>query len=171
MSSHHIIRDRQEPAVLIWDNADDRILTELLQWSPILIVHENLFDKVSSLNYKIDYILFEKSKPSILNLLYTKNLIVDDVIHLNQVLLKEDILQLNILTENAIDFIQNSPFFCDNYVIYDSKYCFHQITNGFSKWFFNENIILLHATNQTNIEIDGFFEYKESSPIWLGFEF
>lgn len=56
MSSHHIIREKQEPALLIMsiDGFNHENLGQLLEWSPTVIVNEAMFEIVDSLGIKID---------------------------------------------------------------------------------------------------------------------
>lgn len=59
MSSHHIVRDEQEPALLI-DDASALSLDEvdqLLEWSPTVIVTENALDEVLKWGIKIDVVV------------------------------------------------------------------------------------------------------------------
>lgn len=63
MSSHHIIRDEQEPALLIMDiNAIDKsVIESLLEWSPTVVVSNKAKDTFLHWGYKIDYLLVNKS--------------------------------------------------------------------------------------------------------------
>ena len=62
MSSHHIVRDNQEPALLLLetDHTFD-IVQQLLEWSPTVIVHESQLDKVLTWRIKMDVVLLEES--------------------------------------------------------------------------------------------------------------
>ncbi|WP_044201828.1 hypothetical protein [Flammeovirga sp. OC4] len=67
MSSHHIVRDDQEPAVLI-DKVDESlfsVLFSLLEWSPIVIASEQSYEKLLSLDIKIDVIFYQDDKDAI----------------------------------------------------------------------------------------------------------
>lgn len=59
MSSHHIVRDDQEPALIIANGASCsyELLGQLLEWSPIVIVLDNAIDRVLQLDIKIDVLL------------------------------------------------------------------------------------------------------------------
>lgn len=59
MSSHHIVRDNQEPALLILDVASASLdtLGDLLEWSPLVLVHSSCAEKVLSWGIKIDVVL------------------------------------------------------------------------------------------------------------------
>jgi thiamine pyrophosphokinase len=59
MSSHHIVRDDQEPALIIANGQECamELLNQLLEWSPIVIVLDNAIDRVLQLDIKIDVLL------------------------------------------------------------------------------------------------------------------
>ena len=56
MSSHHIIRDKQEPALIIanGESCSMDLLEQLLEWSPTVIVLDGALDRVMSLGIKVD---------------------------------------------------------------------------------------------------------------------
>ena len=59
MSSHHIVREKQEPALLIMslDGFESENLGQILEWSPTLIVNEEIYELVDSMGIKIDAVL------------------------------------------------------------------------------------------------------------------
>jgi hypothetical protein len=59
MSSHHIVREKQEPALYIHDLGafDEEYLGQILEWSPTLIVNGESYEKVISMGLKVDVIL------------------------------------------------------------------------------------------------------------------
>jgi thiamine pyrophosphokinase len=59
MSSHHIVRDDQEPALIIANGAEcsAELMGQLLEWSPLVIVLDNAIDRVLDLGIKIDVLL------------------------------------------------------------------------------------------------------------------
>ena len=59
MSSHHIIRDDQEPALIIANGAacNPELLGQLLEWSPLVIVLDSAIERVIDLGIKIDVLL------------------------------------------------------------------------------------------------------------------
>lgn len=58
MSSHHIVRERQEPALLITDiySIDEELVGQLLEWSPTIITDVSSYEAVTSQAYKVDVI-------------------------------------------------------------------------------------------------------------------
>lgn len=59
MSSHHIVRDDQEPALIIANGeaCSDALLGQLLEWSPLVIVLDSAIDRVLERNIKVDVLL------------------------------------------------------------------------------------------------------------------
>lgn len=59
MSSHHIVRDDQEPALIIANGAscNDELLGQLLEWSPLVIVLDSAIQRVVKRNIKVDVLL------------------------------------------------------------------------------------------------------------------
>lgn len=59
MSSHHIVRDDQEPALIIANGAscNSELLGQLLEWSPLVVVLDSAIERVIDLNIKVDVLL------------------------------------------------------------------------------------------------------------------
>jgi thiamine pyrophosphokinase len=59
MSSHHIVRDDQEPALIIANGAEcsNELLGQLLEWSPLVIVLDSAIERAIKLEIKIDVLL------------------------------------------------------------------------------------------------------------------
>jgi thiamine pyrophosphokinase len=59
MSSHHVIRDEQEPALIIanGESCSFELMGELLEWSPLVIVLDSAIHRVLELNIKVDVLL------------------------------------------------------------------------------------------------------------------
>lgn len=56
MSSHHIVKDKQEPALIIanGESCSEELLGQLLEWSPYVVVLDNAIYRVLELGIKID---------------------------------------------------------------------------------------------------------------------
>jgi thiamine pyrophosphokinase len=61
MSSHHIVREKQEPALLVlgMDNFSDELLGQLLEWSPTVIATEIMAEKLNANGIKIDCVIVD----------------------------------------------------------------------------------------------------------------
>ncbi len=59
MSSHHIVRDDQEPALIIANGAacSTELIGQLLEWSPLVIVLDAAIERVLELGIKVDVLL------------------------------------------------------------------------------------------------------------------
>ena len=59
MSSHHIIREGQEPALIIanGESCSNELLGQLLEWSPFVVVLDGAINRVLELGIKIDVLL------------------------------------------------------------------------------------------------------------------
>ncbi|MEO8885641.1 MAG: thiamine pyrophosphokinase [Mucilaginibacter sp.] len=137
MSSHHIVREKQEPALLIFDldNFDSELLGQLLEWSPTVIVTQPMAEKLNSYGIKIDWIIAGDNKEEIQSDV--------KVIPGNN---KAPLLSaLKFLTDNnypAVNIIIDTlnldyyhPFIDKiNLVIFYNGQKIYPVTSGFSKW-------------------------------------
>ncbi|WP_158210922.1 thiamine diphosphokinase [Myroides phaeus] len=59
MSSHHIVRDDQEPALIIANGeaCDRNLMDQLLEWSPLVVVLDSAIERVIELGIKIDVLI------------------------------------------------------------------------------------------------------------------
>lgn len=59
MSSHHIVRDDQEPALIIANGeaCNEELLGQLLEWQPLVVVLDAAIKRVIDLNIKVDVLL------------------------------------------------------------------------------------------------------------------
>lgn len=59
MSSHHIVRDDQEPALIIANGAScqPELLGQLLEWSPLVVVLDSAIERVMELDVKVDVLI------------------------------------------------------------------------------------------------------------------
>jgi thiamine pyrophosphokinase len=77
MSSHHIIRDEQEPPVLVFELFDNwNELSELLGWSPVLLINPDLKELFEMKQTKIDGFLANEEGNHIMgnnNLVYNSS--------------------------------------------------------------------------------------------------
>lgn len=65
MSSHHIVREHQEPALVIWSGLDllsTEIIDGLLEWSPLILVHAQMLQMAIRKGIKVDIVLGSESE-------------------------------------------------------------------------------------------------------------
>ncbi|TVP44507.1 MAG: thiamine pyrophosphokinase [Mongoliibacter sp.] len=164
MSSHHFVKEQQEPALLILNTQDISFdsVAPLLEWVPTVMVAQEEVFAVISWGIKLDLILadmaFQKQHYKLLEEQYpVKFLGVKDGGFL------EEALQYLIATKHAavniVGFDHKHVFelkdklnFLD-IVIIDGKMRYYPIKSGaFKKWF-NETSVQLHAPEGTPIEV------------------
>ncbi len=65
MSSHHIVREKQEPALLALglDTFDAELLGQLLEWSPTVITTPATAEQINAYGIKIDLIITDAEEP------------------------------------------------------------------------------------------------------------
>lgn len=76
MSSHHIVRENQEPALLILNphGLADNLLHQLLEWSPTLITLAENYETLHSRGIKVDVLLYGETLPA--NMPLEENLVL-----------------------------------------------------------------------------------------------
>jgi hypothetical protein len=164
MSSHHFVKEQQEPAVFILDAENihfDRI-SGLLEWVPTILVSEKALDQVLSWGIKIDVILasaaFQKENLQLLEEQYpVKFLTVENEDFLNeglQYLLasKHKAVHLvGISHQSAVDLQGKLDLM--NLTLVDGNWKYYPVKSGkFKKWF-AESSIHIHGKEGMPIEI------------------
>jgi thiamine pyrophosphokinase len=58
LSSHHIVREKQEPAIIAnGESCSSELLGQLLEWSPFVVVLDSAIHRVNLLGIKVDVLL------------------------------------------------------------------------------------------------------------------
>lgn len=148
MSSHHIIREKQEPALLILsiDHFDEEYLGQLLEWSPTVIVKETIYEHIVPLGIKIDLIIADENLAHDLQE-HTKIIYLGEDEPVNcglKYLVSEVYPSVNIICDHFLS--KDYLFFVeliDLVVFADGKKIF-PVKSGFTKWKpADENIFIL----------------------------
>ena len=137
MSSHHIVREKQEPALIILSaqNFEEEYLGQLLEWSPTVLVAENVIEEVQSLGIKIDIIVsrninYQSSQENVKIIFSESDTLEDGLKHL----IAEGYPAVNIIGNHfeTKDYL----FYADliDLVIFDQDKKIYPIKSGFSKW-------------------------------------
>jgi thiamine pyrophosphokinase len=165
MSSHHIVREKQEPALLIINLGDfeEEQLGQLLEWSPMIFVVQEMVDKVVSLGIKIDIVLSAKAKNDYTLQEHVKVLNVEEEALKTGMnyLISEGFPSVNIIT---------NKFNADNYskyvnqidlVVFENDKKIYPVKTGFNKWkAAGEKIFILNENAIKKLEMIG-LENKE----------
>ncbi len=180
MSSHHIVREKQEPALLIMslDGFESENLGQLLEWSPTVIVHEDLYELADSLALKVDGVLTRDpdfvAQENTRIILTDTDPLEDCLKHL----VGESYPAVNIITH---DFsLKDYALFVDDIdiVVFIGNQKIFPVRSGFSKWQpAGEQVHLLHEIHNLNVsgltqkedhiletEKDGFYSVTFDQP-------
>jgi len=150
MSSHHIVREKQEPALLIMslDGFENENLGQILEWSPTVIVHEDIYELVDSMAFKVDAVV---TKDPHFNTQESTRLILTDIEPLEDVLkflVGEQYPAVNIITNEFV--LKDYVLFVDDLdiVVFIGDRKIFPVRSGFSKWQpAGEEIQLLHEVH------------------------
>jgi thiamine pyrophosphokinase len=170
MSSHHIVRDDQEPALIIANGeaCKQELMNQLLEWSPLVIVLDSAIERVIDLGIKIDVLIgdfdrgfnpedyLEKQYP--LEIVRASDQVYTDLEKAFQYLIQRSIPAVNVIwatgrrADHTITNIASIAKFKDDLkiVIYDDYSKIYRLPNLFKKWYEKETIISLIPVGQVN---------------------
>ncbi len=85
MSSHHFVRDKQEPALIIanGDECSNEVLNQLLEWNPFVLVLDGALDRVLMKGIKVDAVIGDFDS------LNVNRLSVEDEQHINWIVIED----------------------------------------------------------------------------------
>lgn len=155
MSSHHIVRDDQEPALIIANGAacSKELMGQLLEWSPLVIVLDSAIDRVLELGIKVDVLLgdfdrgfvpekyLEQQYP--LEIVYTPDQDKTDLEKAFDYLVSRNMPAANVIwatgrrADHTITNITNIVRFKDSLkiVVLDDHSKIYQLPKRFEKWY------------------------------------
>ena len=162
MSSHHIVREKQEPALLIMslDGFENENLGQILEWSPTVMVHEAIYELVDSMALKVDAVVtkdshFNTQESTRLILTYAEPL--EDAL---KFLVAEQYPAVNIITNRFV--LKDYILFVDDLdiVVFIGNKKIFPVRSGFSKWQpAGEEIQLLHEVQ--NLRTSGLVKEED----------
>ncbi|WP_293880203.1 MULTISPECIES: hypothetical protein [unclassified Sphingobacterium] len=158
MSSHHIVRENQEPALLIEDLflIDEEDLGQLLEWSPTIVIEERTMDLLDARGYKFD-IVFTKNAidASQENL----KVISYDVAFLKaaiEYLIAHQYKAVNIVSDQLDLGYYRAYLEQINIVLFSNGFRYYFVTTGFTKWKAEgERILIVSADKDEDIKYTG----------------
>lgn len=163
MSSHHIIRDNQEPALIIANGeaCSTDLLHELLEWSPLVVVLDSAVERVMKLGIKIDVLIgdfdrnfdahYYKEKQYPLEVVHDPSQEYTDLEKAFRYLISRDFKAANVVwatgrrADHTITNICNIVRFRDQLkiVLYDDYSKIYTLPYSFEKWYTANTIISL----------------------------
>jgi len=175
MSSHHIVKEKQEPALYLHDlgNFDEEYLGQILEWSPTLIVNGAIYEKVLSLGLKVDVIL--NPVEGIAPQENTRSIIGpgDEYNTVMNYLISEKYPAVNVIDEDKK--LADLAFYLSriNIVLFNSTEKSYAVKTGFSVWkpagsiflidvvsYFEANNLMQKDERVFEVVKDGFVEFS-----------
>jgi thiamine pyrophosphokinase len=137
MSSHHVVREKQEPALLVLglDGFSEELFGQLLEWSPTVIVTEQTAEKVHAFGIKIDWVITNQPDEHLQSDVKFMPAGADSLAEAAlKYLVSHDYPAVNIVTDHLQ--LKDYLFFTDkiNMVIFHGNQKVYAVSSGFSKW-------------------------------------
>jgi hypothetical protein len=135
MSSHHIVKEKQEPALYIDElgNFNEELLGQLLEWSPTLLVNGENYDKILSLGIKVDVLVNGKETELQENTKIIQGPVDALMVAINY-LYEEKFPAVNVITDKFD--LEKFAGFSDkiNLVVFTARAKYYTVKSGFSVW-------------------------------------
>ncbi len=137
MSSHHVVREKQEPALLVLglDDFPQELLGQLLEWSPTVIATPKTAEKLIVNGIKVDWIITNGTDDVLQSDVKLMSAGDDNLTDAAlEYLISDEYPAVNIVTDelNLEDYLH----FADkiNLVIFHGHKKIYAVNPGFSKW-------------------------------------
>jgi thiamine pyrophosphokinase len=137
MSSHHIVREKQEPALLVLglDNFSDELLGQLLEWSPTVITTLQTAEKLVAYGITIDWIVgreFDEGlQPDVKRISSENGTLTRDALAF---LVTNNFPSVNIVTDEfKLEDYRYFPDGIDLVIFFDNKKIY-PVRTGYNKW-------------------------------------
>jgi thiamine pyrophosphokinase len=163
MSSHHVVREKQEPALLVLglDGFDDELLGQLLEWSPTVITTQQTAERLHANGIKIDWMITSGSDDDLqsdVKLMSPGNDNLTDAAL--KYLIGYEYPAVNIVTDE-LDLKDYEHFANQiDLVIFNNQHKIYPVNPGFRKWKpAGEIIELLSPAN--HLEYSGLEQIKD----------
>jgi len=163
MSSHHIVREKQEPALIIANGeaCSEELLGQLLEWSPFIVVLDQAIYRVLDLEIKVDVWMGDFDEQHDFEMIRSRQAPLEIINTPDQE--KTDL-------EKAIDFLIARGFPAANIVWATGRRADHAITNITNLVRYKEKIRLVLFDDYSKIfPLSGIFEkwYVAGTPVSL----
>jgi thiamine pyrophosphokinase len=190
MSSHHIVRDDQEPALIIANGeaCSAELLGQLLEWSPLVIVLDSAIERVLELGIKVDVLLgdfdrgfdpdYYKEKQYPIEIVYAPDQDKTDLEKAFDYLIKKGHLAANVIwatgkrADHTITNLTNIVAYRDKLkvVILDDHSKVFLLPNTFEKWYTADTILsLIPIGKVTGITTQNLFYSLTNEALTIGY--
>ena len=190
MSSHHIVRDDQEPALIIANGAScsQELLGQLLEWSPLIIVLDSAMERVLDLGIKVDVLLgdfdrgfdpeYYREKQFPLEIVHTPDQNKTDLEKAFDYLIERKIPAVNVVwatgkrTDHTITNLTNITRYRNllKIVILDDHSKVYLLPKKFEKWYpANTPISLIPIGHVSGIQSENLFYPLQNDSLTIGY--
>ena len=190
MSSHHIVRDDQEPALIIANGeaCSEELLGQLLEWSPLVIVLDAAIERVIKLGIKVDVLLgdfdknlnvnFYKEKQYPLEIVHTPNQDKTDLEKAFDYLISKGHKSVNVIwatgrrSDHTITNITNIVAYRERLkiVILDDHSKVFLLQKKYEKWYTaNTNLSLIPVGKVEGITTQNLFYSLTNEALTIGY--
>ena len=190
MSSHHIVRNDQEPALIIANGAScsEELIGQLLEWSPLVIALDSAIERVLNLGIKVDVLLgdFDRDfKPEYylqkqypLEIVHTPNQDKTDLEKAFDYLIKKGHKAVNVIwatgkrADHTITNITNIVAYRNQLkiVILDDHSKVFLLQNKYEKWYpANTTLSLIPIGKVTGITTQNLFYPLNNEELTIGY--
>ncbi len=190
MSSHHIVRDDQEPALIIANGevCSSELLGQLLEWSPIVIVLDSAIERVLELGIKVDVLLgdfdrgldvnYYKEKQYPLEIVYAPNQDKTDLEKAFDYLIEKGHKAVNVIwatgkrADHTITNLTNIVAYRNllKIVILDDHSKVYLLPETFEKWYTANTILsLIPIGKVTGITTQNLFYSLKNEDLTIGY--
>ena len=191
MSSHHIVRDDQEPALIIANGAScsEDLLGQLLEWSPLVIVLDSAIERVNNLDIKVDVLLgdfdrnidldFYKKSQFPIEIIHTPDQNKTDLEKAFDYLIVRKIPAVNVVwatgkrADHTISNLTNIVRYRNllKIVILDDHSKVYLLPQKFEKWYTKNSIIsLIPIGKVTGISTENLFYPLQNEDLNIGYK-
>jgi thiamine pyrophosphokinase len=190
MSSHHIVRDDQETALIIANGAscDPELLGQLLECSPLVIVLDSAMERVMKLDIKVDVLLgdfdrnfdadYYKKNQYAIEIVHTPDQSKTDLEKAFDYLYERKIPAVNVIwatgkrTDHTITNLTNIVRYREKLkiVILDDHSKVFLLSKKFEKWYTaNTPISLIPIGHVTGIHSENLFYALQNDSLTIGY--
>lgn len=144
MSSHHIVKEKQEPALIVADvdALDAELFGQLLEWTPTIVANESSAVQLAEQGLNIDIVVTPHKtfiQQDNVTLIYQEQFpFIDTALNF---LIEQGYLAVNILSSNLTPADLLPYLDLINIVIYQDGKKIYAIKSGFYKWATADEII------------------------------
>jgi thiamine pyrophosphokinase len=191
MSSHHIIREGQEPALIIanGESCSNELLGQLLEWSPFVVVLDGAINRVLDLGIKVDVLIgdFDSKNQQVIETLQSRQPV--EIIHLTdqvttdlqkgiEFLIKRGFDAVNIIwatgrradhnLSNVTDIVRYNKQI--NIVLYDDYSKIFQLPKLYKKWYTANTVLSIMPVGEvTGVTTSGLSYNMQNDTLKLGY--